>query len=166
MNHLFMQKVDLKRACDGADLKKQAQEMAAAGLLGKEALEVLDIEGAASFFGTDIGKAMRSETAKVHREIPFVLAIEPGELGQGAEAAGLEDRLIVRGIIDALIVEDGLATIVDFKTDRISKEALAQRAKAYEWQMAMYGRAVEDILQVAKVRKVLYFLSRRELVEM
>ena len=140
--------------------------MASGGLLEEKALEVVDIAGAASFFGTDIGKVMRSEAAKVYREIPFVLAIEPGELAEGAEAAGLEDRLIVRGIIDALIVEDGRATIVDFKTDRISKEALAQRAKEYEWQLEMYGRAVEDILQVAKVRKVLYFLSRRELVEM
>jgi ATP-dependent helicase/nuclease subunit A len=166
VNHFFMQKVDLGRACDEGDLKKQAQEMASGGLLEKDALEVVDIAGAASFFATDIGKAMRSEAARVYREIPFVLAIEPGELAEGAEAAGLEDRLIVRGIIDALIVEDGRATIVDFKTDRISKEALAQRAKAYEWQIQMYARAVEDILQVANVRKVLYFLSRRELVEM
>ncbi len=73
---------------------------------------------------------------------------------------------MVRGIIDALIVEDGRATIVDFKTDRVSKEQLSRRAKEYEWQMEMYGRAVEDVLGVAGVRKVLYFLSRRELVEM
>ncbi len=140
--------------------------MVSAGVLEKETLGVLDIEGAASFFATEIGRAMRSETAKVYREIPFVLAIEPGELAQGAEAASLEDRLIVRGIIDALIVEDGLDTIVDFKTDRISKAELTQRAKEYQWQIRMYARAVEDILHVAKLHKVLYFLSIRELVNM
>ncbi len=161
-----MQKVDLQRECDQADLKKQAKEMLAAGVLEKDGLELLDIAGAASFFATDIGKTMRTAGARVYREIPFVLAIEPGELAQGTEAAGLEDRPLVRGIIDGLIVEDGRATIVDFKTDRVSKEGLARRAREYEWQMEMYGRAVEDILGMGPVRKVLYFLSRRELVEL
>ena len=55
---------------------------------------------------------------------------------------------------------------MDFKTDRVGAEWLAQRAKKYEWQMEMYARAVKDILQVAKVRKVLYFLSSREFLDM
>ena len=109
---------------------------------------------------------MRTAGARVYREIPFVLAIEPGELAQGTEAAGLEDRPLVRGIIDGLIVEDGRVTIVDFKTDRVSREALARRASEYKWQMDMYARAVENILTMDAVRKVLYFLSLRELVQM
>ena len=65
-----------------------------------------------------------------------------------------------------MIIEDGQATIVDFKTDRVSKAQLAERAKEYQWQINMYARAVEDILGATKIRKALYFLSRRELVEM
>lgn len=166
LNHLFMQKVDLSRTCNLPDLKQQAKDMVAAGVLDKATLGLIDIAGAASFFATDIGQAMLSGTAKVYRELPFVLAIEPGELAKGAQAAGPQDRPIVRGIIDALIVENSLATIVDFKTDRISKQELTQRAKEYQWQMKMYARAVEDILNLKKLRKVLYFLSQRELVQM
>ena len=167
VNHLFMQKVDLGRSCDGEDLRQQAKQMVAEGVLDEQAVEVLDIAGAESFFAGELGRAMRGNPQGVYREIPFVLAIGPGELAKGVEAIEQLDRPIVRGIIDVLIVEeDGRATIVDFKTDRVSKEELAERAEKYRWQMEMYGRAVKDILGVENVRKMLYFLGRREVVEM
>ena len=164
LNHLFLQKVDLARPCDLKDLQQQSQNMSQMGLFDEDSLAVLDIEGAAGFFASEIGKAMLAKPPTVYREIPFVLAIEPGELIEGVEAQGPADKPLVRGIIDVLIVEDSQATIVDFKTDRVSGDELTQRAKAYRWQMQMYGMAVQDILGWTVARKVLYFLSPRELV--
>ena len=164
LNHLFLQKVDIARPCDLKDLQQQSHNMSQMGLFDEDSLAVLDFEGAADFFASEIGKAMLAKPPTVYREIPFVLAIEPGELTEGVEAQGPADKPLVRGIIDVLIVEDSQATIVDFKTDRVSGDELSRRAKAYRWQMQMYGRAVQDILGWTVSRKVLYFLSPPELV--
>ena len=165
LNHLFMQRVDLSRPCDAADLGEQVGELARQGLFQAEYLDILDVEGAAGFFAGQLGKAMLAEPGAVYRELPFVLAIEPGELAQGVKAEGPADRPIVRGIIDLLIVRDQQATIVDFKTDRLQQADLAGRAQSYKWQMSMYARAVREILGASAVRKVLYFLRAGEMVE-
>ena len=107
---------------------------------------------------------MLANPSTVYREIPFILAIAPDELVKGVSVAGPADRPLLRGIIDALIVEDSQATIVDFKTDRVTGPQLLQRAQSYRWQMQMYSRAVQDILGWPVTRKILYFLSLRELI--
>ena len=165
LNHLFMQSIDLGRACDADDLRRQAENMVAGGVFEAEHLQVLDIEGAANFFTSELGRTMLGEPGRVYRELPFVLAIEPGELAEGVEAEGPADKPILRGIIDVLVIGEREATIVDFKTDRVSGAEVVERARAYEWQMRMYGRAVRGILGASAVRKVLYFLRAGEAVE-
>ena len=164
LNHLFMQKIDLAGACDVEGLSEQARKMADQGLFDSASAAELDIEGAAAFFATEPGQAMLAGPGCVYREIPFVLAVEPGEIIEGAQAEGLGDWPLLRGVIDALIVEDGAATIVDFKTDRVSGADVAARAEQYRWQLRMYGRAVKDILGVEVARKVLYFMKPRKLI--
>ena len=159
LNHLFLQKVDLTRSCDLQDLQQQGQKLAKQGLFESSSLAVLDFEGIVEFFASEIGKKMLAKPGAVYREIPFILAIEPGEIVKGTEAQGPADCPLVRGVIDALIVEDGRATIVDFKTDRVRGEDVGQRSENYRWQMQMYGRAVKDILGWNVTRKVLYFLK-------
>ena len=164
LNHLFLQNIDLTRPCDLQDLQQQAKGFTELGLFDKDTLAVLDLEGAAGFFASRIGRTMLANPSAVYREIPFVLAIAPDELVKGVPAAGPADSPLLRGIIDALIVEDSRATIVDFKTDRVTGPELLQRTESYRWQMQMYSRAVQDILGWPVARKILYFLSPRELV--
>ena len=106
-------------------------------------------------------------------EVPFRISLHEiihticggtpeGQPIKAVQAGGPSDRPLVRGIIDALITENGRATIVDFKTDRVSGDEVARRAEQYRWQMQMYGRAVEDILGWTVARKVLYFLRPRQ----
>ncbi|NIA07547.1 MAG: helicase-exonuclease AddAB subunit AddA, partial [Actinobacteria bacterium] len=164
LNHLFLQKVDLTRTCNLQDLQQQAQKMAKQGLFESDSLDVLDFKGIEEFFVSEIGKTMLAKPESVYREIPFILAIEPGEIVKGTEAQGPADCPLLRGVIDVLIVEDGQATIVDFKTDRVRGKDINQRAEHYRWQMQMYGRAVKDILGWVVSRKVLYFLRPRQSV--
>lgn len=54
--------------------------------------------------------------------------------------------------------DDGLV-IVDYKTDAVSKEAIASHIAIYRPQLAAYARAVEDAVGEPVVRTTLLFLS-------
>ena len=49
-------------------------------------------------------------------------------------------------------------TLVDFKTDHVSAEHLAQRSQRYRGQMAAYAYALEEVTGIPVVRRVLWFL--------
>ena len=57
----------------------------------------------------------------------------------------LGSPVVVRGFIDRLIqLDDGSVEVVDFKTDRIGPDELAERAGHHRTQLALYGLALED----------------------
>jgi ATP-dependent helicase/nuclease subunit A len=70
-----------------------------------------------------------------------------------------DEILIVQGIIDMLIKTGNGLTVIDFKTDRIDADAVADRAELYRGQLDLYGRAAESILKIPLLGKWLYFLA-------
>ena len=50
----------------------------------------------------------------------------------------------MRGTIDALIVENGCFTVMDYKTDRVTDHRAA--AEAHRDQLLAYGRGVQKAL--------------------
>ena len=60
--------------------------------------------------------------------------------------------------MDLVFFEQGKPVIVDFKTDRVRPEEVAQRAQNYLAQAEAYARALETILGKGKPHVVLYFV--------
>jgi ATP-dependent helicase/nuclease subunit A len=70
-----------------------------------------------------------------------------------------DERIRVQGVIDCLIEEaDGLL-LIDFKTDAIPLEAVAQRAALYLPQVRLYAKAVDVIFPAPLKEIYLYFLA-------
>ena len=66
-----------------------------------------------------------------------------------------------------LAVTDRAVTVVDFKTDRVfTGEEMRARAEHYRPQLAAYSRALEQVLEQTVARRVLYFLSAGESVDL
>ena len=53
---------------------------------------------------------------------------------------------------------DGLV-VIDFKTDHVTGEQIAERARMYARQVELYATAAETILKKPVLNKWLYFLS-------
>lgn len=51
----------------------------------------------------------------------------------------LPDGVCVDGVVDLAFLEDGIWTVIDYKTDR----ELARGLETYRWQVALYVRAIE-----------------------
>ena len=60
---------------------------------------------------------------------------------------------------------DGSLAVVDFKTDRVSGEALRRRAEQYRPQLTAYSDALTRVLERPVTRRVLYFLHTGMAVE-
>ena len=97
----------------------------------------------------------------IRREFKFSLLVDAGELL--GEAPG--EELLLQGVVDCFLEEDGLLTIVDYKTDRLKSRAEAEtRAAFYAGQLRAYARALTRICRKRVRECALYFLSVGETV--
>jgi len=163
--HEFLQHLDLAKPCDVEDLGRQlASFVDGEGLAVREA-DAINLDGVAWFFGTDLGRRVRSPAATVHREWPFTLGVDPTKYDASAVARTKEDVMLVRGIIDMLFDAGGGWEILDYKTDRVTGESLQRRAQLYAGQLQIYGSAVEAVWRQRPIHGWLVFLAAREVVE-
>jgi ATP-dependent helicase/nuclease subunit A len=66
----------------------------------------------------------------------------------------------LRGRMDKLLIDaEGRATIIDFKTNRITAEQVEEVAKEYELQMRIYALAARRALRLEHIRAELYFIE-------
>ncbi len=105
------------------------------------------------FLSSSAADALRK--AKVlHKEIPFVLPLP--SLPQSR----------LEGTIDVLYQkENGTWAVLDYKTDKIPQQQVAQRAKEYERQIQLYAAAAMQILNIPSIRLELFFLTPETLWE-
>lgn len=73
------------------------------------------------------------------------------------------ETMLVRGRIDTLILsDDGVATIVDFKTNRADAAETDRLVHEYAVQMQLYALAVGHLMRPRAIRAELYFLVPNE----
>ena len=75
------------------------------------------------------------------------------------------DGRLLRGQIDLWFDDGAERVLVDYKTDRVDGEQVAERARQYALQLQLYARAIEQVAGRAPGRAVLYFLRPDEEVE-
>ena len=68
--------------------------------------------------------------------------------------------MLLQGVVDCLLEEDGELTVIDYKTDAVrTEEQLQERTALYTPQLRAYAKAVERIFGKPVKECVLYFLS-------
>jgi ATP-dependent helicase/nuclease subunit A len=80
--------------------------------------------------------------------------------------AAEDDRVLVRGIVDGIVVREGECEIVDFKTDAVSASEATARCENYRPQMELYARAVERLWRRPVRCCRIVFLSARCIVDL
>ena len=67
--------------------------------------------------------------------------------------------MLLQGVIDCFAIEEDGLTILDFKTDRYP------RPEHYRPQLEAYGNALARIYQMPVKKKILYFFTTGEAIE-
>ncbi|NLP50005.1 helicase-exonuclease AddAB subunit AddA [Bacillus sp. RO1] len=169
--HAVMQNIDLAaEAIDRDYVQAQVLEMVQKELITAEQANVIDFDGVVSFFVTPIGKRML-EALQVHREVPFSFALQENGFFEQKELK--EETILVQGVIDCLLEDEEGLVLIDYKTDTITgrfgngfEEAEPVLRNRYKDQVALYGKAVEEIWKKELKEKYLYFFDGNRLVKM
>ena len=156
--HRVLAHLDFARRCDRADVEAQIASMLERRLLSAGEASVIDLATIEWLMGTDLGALLRANATNIRREIPIHFAVEPAELSPSGNP---EDRVMVRGRIDALLPLSEGITLIDYKTDNLSAANVPHRARDYAGQMRLYADALSRIADAPVKKSYLVFLTPR-----
>lgn len=163
-HHVFLQRMALEKAGEPAAAKAEAERLRAEGWLTAEETAALDLEALAAFWRSETGRKFLAHPQHVHREIPFTSRFSPADLAAcGLPVAAPSDEfIVVQGVADLAVILPEEIWLVDFKTDDVGKDGMADRIRLYGPQLRLYARALQRIYRRPVTESCLYFLAQRE----
>ncbi|KNE21994.1 helicase-exonuclease AddAB subunit AddA [Virgibacillus pantothenticus] len=163
--HKAMQHLPLDRILTAAEIEEELEKMVEKEIIGREAVEQMDLSAIEHFYQTPIAQAMIM-APYVQREVPFSLTLPAPEVYPNWQDD--EEQVLIQGVIDAIFPKEDGWIILDYKTDMIHGEwTKAQEKKMlqrYQTQMKLYRHAVQTIWKQPVLETYLYFFTIQELV--
>ena len=153
--HALLQRMDLSLAADGAGVRAELERLRQSGILTPEQAAAADVRAVTRFGKSELCRRLLL-AEELRREFRFTLLAEASDYIDGAPEG---ERLLLQGVVDCFIVENGGITVIDYKTDRVTAGEAPGRAGTYAAQLETYARALERIRGLPVREKLVYFLT-------
>lgn len=160
VTHRVLQHLDFAAAVDARGVGLELQRMVEQDLIDSDDCKLVDEASVTWFISTPLAEAIRGVGDRYRREFSFI-ATEPLSYVDRSIGPPPDDRVLVRGIVDGILPVEAGIEIVDFKTDVIQAEEVAERAERYRPQMTAYARAMSQIWRQPVAACWLVFLSAK-----
>jgi ATP-dependent helicase/nuclease subunit A len=151
--HAVLEHLNFAHAGDEKGIREQIEKMVVSRRITAQQAACVEVETIVWLMQQSVGEMLRDQSVTVHRELPVYFSVG---------SADRMDQEMVRGRLDVLVEKSDGLVIVDYKTDRVSGEALEERAAFYGPQLRLYREAIEGITKRKVTRAVLVFLAARE----
>lgn len=164
--HLVMEKLSFLHMEQLEQVEQKIQELKANHILTEEEFALVPVRKVHHMMNSELGLRMRQaeQEGKLYREQQFVIGIPMNQIYKESEEEDLE---LVQGIIDAYFEEEGELVLMDYKTDKVSKErgaeALIQR---YHAQLEYYKRTLEQLTGKRVKETYIYSFSLEEVIKL
>ena len=169
-HHSFLELVSLQRVGSATLLKQEAERLVQEGVLTPHTVAMLDFEGLADFWDSELGRRVLAQAARIRRELAFTVRFSPEELhaltGRPMEPGLKDEFVVVQGVVDLAVFLPEEIWVLDFKTDTVPANELAEKAKLYEPQLRLYAGALSRIYKRPVSTCWLCFLAARTTVPM
>lgn len=152
--HLAMQYLRYEACSSENGIKQELERLVHERFLTPEQAQAVPPRKLLRFFLSALGQRVLC-AEKVVREFKFSI-LEDGA-AYDSKLAG--ESLLLQGVTDCCIIENGELTILDFKSDRIAMGEEAARAAHYRGQIEAYCRALSRIFQMPIKERILYFFA-------
>lgn len=156
-HHLFLQFARYEGLDTREGVEQELARLRVSKILSAQQAEAVDPEKILTFFHSALYRNAFAEST-VRREFKFSVLV-PAERFYPDAAEVPEEEILLQGVIDCLLETGEGFTIVDFKTDRVTRSSARSRAENYRGQLEAYRMAVETIFRKPVLRQVLFFLS-------
>lgn len=157
--HLAMQHIDYAACGSAAQIRGQIQQLVQQGFLTPEQAQMISCRDLAEFFATPLGEKLRTGTPYL-REFKFSILDDGAHYGAGLEG----EQVLLQGVVDCALLEPDGITVVDFKTDSLTRETAQAAARRYAGQVRIYAGALSRIYQMPIKAACLYFFRTGEFV--
>ena len=152
--HLVLQYMDFSKTGSITEIDREIARLEEEKFITSREAEAVDAEAIDGLFRSTLGRRMLA-AKNMRREFKFSLLVGADEVF-GA-AAG--EQVLLQGVVDCCIEEDGELVIIDYKTDRVRGAAVERRAETYAGQLRAYAAAMECITGKTVRECALYFLA-------
>lgn len=151
--HAFLQYASFAGAAQ--DLTAETARLVQQGYLEADLAAALPQAAVQTFLKTPLAARIAAADA-VLRETEFITAIPARQLPEG-QNANEQDTVLVQGVADLVLLKNGTAQLVDYKTD--AHKTPQQFIEAYSAQLALYKAAMEKRLAMPVTQCSLYAFS-------
>lgn len=158
-----MQIVDLTKVSNLNEINEEINLAVKKKVLTQTQADTINPYKVLKFFKSNLGKRMLS-SYYLKREQAFYLQINMSDIFKNDDRVEIienEDKLMVRGIIDAYFEENDELVIVDYKTDFVNEENKDTITEKYTKQLEIYSRALST-LTGKKVKEAYIYLFGTE----
>lgn len=153
--HLALQYMNPEKAESESGVRGEIERLREKRFLSVRQAQAVNIGAIAELFRSSLGQRIRAAD-RVWREFRFSLLCGAGELLH----TGSGEEILLQGVVDCCIEENGKLVVIDYKTDSVhTEEQLQQRCALYESQIRAYAMALSRIFSMPVKESVLYFLS-------
>ena len=157
--HTVMQYIRYEACNDPASLEQEIARLVQERYISEDIAKIVDKNAILAFFKTDLGRKLCSG-AQCLREFKFSLLDDAQRYMDGTEG----DFVLLQGVVDCAIIEDGGITVIDFKTDRVPLSGLDDSVRRYTPQVKAYAYALTQIYNLPVVDVILYYFSHGKAV--
>lgn len=170
--HYFMQFCDIDNL-EKNGAKKELERLVKCGFISKEDGERVRIKEIEAFGKSSLFTEMKN-AKRIYREFRFNAPLPAASFtsDEAKREAYRDATVLVQGVIDCIIErDDGTLGLYDYKTDRLTREELADRALAekklsekHREQLMLYSLAIEKIFGKKPTEIAVYSLPLGDVV--
>jgi len=151
--HIVMQFIDFTQTEALSAIESEIARIAKLGQLTDRQAKAVDRSSILEFFGSGTGVRIKAAD-KVHRELRFSLLCSADEFFVDATS----ENVLLQGVVDCCIEEQGALTVIDYKTDYVTQGTLSDVTERYRKQISAYAYAMSRIFELPVTRCLLCFL--------
>ena len=158
--HLILSKITNEKSLE--EVNNLIEKLVAKNAITEEEKSLIDMNIIKNYLNSELYNEIL-QAKEIHREIPFYLNINSGEIYERTN-----EPILVQGVIDIYYIsKNDELVLVDYKTDYIKeketgKEELTQK---YKSQLDLYKRALEKALKRKVDKAFIYSTSLNECIE-
>jgi ATP-dependent helicase/nuclease subunit A len=160
--HLVMQYIDYKKCSSLSDIEAEIERLTRDRFITEKQAKVVPPAKILNFFTSPLGREVL-DADNLRREFKFSLLVPASDYFPGVKG---DEKILLQGVVDCCFEKQGELTVIDFKTDYVTKDSQNERAESYRPQIEAYSKAMERIMGLPVTRKILYFFNTDSAVEL
>ncbi|MDO4553997.1 MAG: helicase-exonuclease AddAB subunit AddA [Lachnospiraceae bacterium] len=130
----------------------------------KDEMKSLPLKQLERFFTSELSVrlAKAENEGNLYREAQFMMGVPMKDMEPETES---DEFVLVQGIIDLYMEEDGELVLLDYKTDRVGKEGEQELIRRYKNQLYWYKRALEQMTKKRVKETLIYSFTLSKAIE-